>query len=84
MPKSILAVIFVSLIAAAQAHAADEPAEKSKGGSKVERALDKTGKAITDTAKKVERKVGKAAAATGKAIESAGKKTGQWIKKKTE
>ena len=84
VPRIAFALILVSLIAVAQARAADEPAEKAKSGNKVTRALDRTGKAITDTAKKVERKVGKAATATGKAIESAGKKTDQWIKKKME
>lgn len=84
MPRITLVLIFLSLIAAALARAADEPAEKSKSSSKVGRAVEKAGAALGKTADKVERQVKKGAAATEKAIDSAGKKTGQWLKEKTK
>jgi len=84
MPKITIVLILVSLLAAAPARAADEPAKKSKGSNKVERAVEKAGAAVGRTADKVEKKVEKGAAATGKAIDSAGKKTGRWIKEKTD
>ena len=84
MPKITLVLILLSLIAAAQARAADEPAKKQKGSSTIERAVEKAGAALGKTADKVERKIKKGAAATEKAIDTAGKKTGQWLKEKTK
>ena len=83
MPKHLFVLIFLSLIAAAQARAADETAKKQKSSNTVERAVEKAGAALGRTADKVEEKVKKAATTTEKAIDSAGKKTGRWLKEKT-
>jgi hypothetical protein len=74
------------LITALPARAADEPAGKgtAKGGSKVERALDKAGAAIGRTADKAVGGVKKGVDKTTKAIETAGNKTGRWLKEKTQ
>ena len=84
MPKNIGVLILLSLIAAAQTRAADEPEKKPKSSNKVERAVEKAGAVLGKAADKVEKKVKKAAAATEKAIDSAGKKTSQWLKEKTD
>jgi Tfp pilus assembly protein PilX len=84
MPKALFVLMLLSLIAVAQARAADELEKKPKSGNKIERAVEKAGAALGKTADKVERKVKKGVAATEKAIDSAGKKTGQWLKEKTK
>ncbi len=84
MPKHIFILMFLSLIAATQTRAADEPEKKPKSSNKIERTVEKAGDALGRTADKVERKVKKAAAATEKAIDSAGKKTGEWLNEKTK
>ena len=84
MPKNIFVLILLSLIMAAQACAADEPAQKQKSSNKVERAVEKAGAALGKTADKVERKVKKGATKTGEAIDSAGKKTSRWLHEKTD
>ena len=84
MQRRTILLILLGLITAAQAGAADEPAKKQKGGSAIERAVEKTGAALGKTANKVEKKVRKGAAATEKAIDTAGKKTSQWLKEKTK
>lgn len=80
MTRDLIVLILFGLIAAAQAGAADERARKQKGGNKVERAVENTGKSLGNTANKVEKKVRKGAARTADAIDSAGKKTGRWLK----
>jgi len=84
VPKITFALILAGLVAAAYASAADEPAKKQKGSSTIERAVEKTGAALSKTADKVEKKVRKGVAATEKAIDTAGKKTSQWLKEKTK
>lgn len=84
MPRTLLVLILLSLITAAPARAADEPAKKEKSGNKLERAVEKSGKTLGKTADRVEKSVKKGAQKTEKAINNTGEKTGQWIKKKVE
>lgn len=84
MSRYLSALITLSLIAAAQALAAEEPAKKSKSPNKIERSVEKAGAAMGKVADKAERGVKKGAAATEKAINTAGKKTGQWLNEKTK
>jgi len=84
MPRITFALILVSLIAAAQARAADEPAKKTKSSNKVERAVEKASAAMGRTADKVEKKVKKGVDKTTKAIETAGNKTSRWLHEKLD
>jgi hypothetical protein len=84
MSASRFTLILSCLIAAAQAHAADEPEKKQKSSSKVERSVEKAGAALGKTADRAEKSVKKGLAATEKAIDTAGKKTGQWLNEKTK
>jgi hypothetical protein len=84
MPTTRFALILLCLIAAAQAHAADESKEKEKGSNKIERTAEKAGAALGRTANRAERGVMKGVAATEKAINTAGRKTGQWFNEKTK
>ena len=69
------------VLAAAPAGAADEPAKKSEGSNKVERAVEKAGAAVGKTLDKAEKKVKQGAAATERGIESVGQKTGAAVGK---
>ena len=82
MKQVLIALILSSLMAAASAHAAEEPKEKSKSGNKVERTLDKAGKAVTKTVEKVEKSIGNAATKSTNAMQSAGKKADSWVQEK--
>ena len=78
------ALVLSCIIAATQSHAADEPPQKAKGSSSLERTVDKTGKALGRTADKVEKSVKRGLNRTEQAIDTAGKKTGQWLNEKTK
>jgi hypothetical protein len=84
MSRKLLVLIPLGLFAAAQAHAADEADRKQKGGSKVERAADKTHSALKKAADSTERGLKRALTATEKGINTAGKKTGDWLNEKTK
>ena len=84
MSRKLLVLIPLGLLAAAQAHAADEPEKKQKSSSKVERSVEKAGASLGRTADRAEKSVKKGLAATEKAIDTAGKKTGQWLNEKTK
>ena len=77
-------LVLLCLIVALPARAADEPANKGTGPDKMERGLDKTGKAIGKVADKAVNGVKKGVDKTGKAVEKAGHKTGQWLQDKTQ
>jgi ElaB/YqjD/DUF883 family membrane-anchored ribosome-binding protein len=97
MPRTWLVVILLGPLAATQVFAADndKPAEKSKGGSAIERGIDNTGKKLGKTAdsaekgvkrglKAAEKGINTAGEKTGKAINSAADKTEKWVKEKTK
>lgn len=84
MTRDLIVLILFGLIAAAQAGAADERAKKQKGSSKVERAVENTGKALGNTANRAEKKVRKGTTRAANAVDSAGKKTGRWLKEKLD
>jgi hypothetical protein len=83
MPRAPFVPVLIGLIAALPAQAADNPPEKSKGGSAAERAVDKAGKAIGKTADRATKSVGRGLKKAEKAVNNAGEKTGKWIKDKT-
>jgi len=84
MPGRVFTFVLLTLIAAAPAYAADEPAKKEKSGSSIERTFEKTEKALGKTAVKVEKSVKKGLTRTEQAVDSAGKKTSDWLHKKTD
>ena len=84
MSPKLLVLISLGLFAAAHAQAADEAEMKQKGGSKIERAADKTHSALKKAADSTERGLKKALTATEKGINTAGKKTGDWLNEKTK
>lgn len=84
MPRSLYILLVLGLIVAGPAQAADASAEKSTSGSKAERALDNTGKALGKTADRAEKSVKRGLFSAEKAINSAGEKTGRWLNEKTK
>lgn len=84
MARSLCILLVLGSIAGGPAQAADAPAEKSKGGSKAERALEKSGKALGKTADRAEKSVMRGLGRTEKAINAAGERTGRWFNDKTK
>jgi len=80
----IFLMALLGLIAALPARAADVPANKDTVPDKIERGLDKAGKAVGKVADKAVNGVKKGVDKTEKALEKAGNKTGQWIQEKTQ
>ena len=84
MIRSLCILALLGSVASVPASAADAPAEKSQGGSKLERALDNTGKTLGKTANRAEKSVKRGLSKTEKAINTAGERTGRWLNEKTK
>ena len=84
MIRFLCILVVLGSIAAGPAQASEAPAEKSRSGSKAERALENTGKALGKTADRAEKSVKRGLGKTEKAINTAGEKTGRWLNEKTK
>src|SRR5262245_7102912 len=77
MPRTWLIVILLGSLAAMQVLATEKDADKSKGGSAIERGVENTGKKAGKVADSAEKGVQRGLKAAEKGINTAGEKTGK-------